>query len=415
MLLGSARAAAEGQGEPAFLNAGAGQHLSSWQSVEILRDDEPLYQQPSSRAARRGAARVSAQLPLFGGQRGPGCEGLWLQVGPSAFVCESGVRLSKLAPLRASEREPSLTSGLPYRYFYVARDGSFGYRGLETAEEGVPDAQFQPGFALAITRVAQHPNGDPFGLTQRGFWVPLRDLSEAHAIEFRGADWSDELAWVTHEAAPVFAEVSRSSEAQRELRREPGVTLPRLTQLRVLERRAVGGTQYARIAQERWLLSAHVTQPRAAAPPEELRTGERWLDVDLSQQTLVAYAGTLPVFATLISSGRGREGSDTATPRGVHRVWVKLRTSDMSNLDDAKARENYALEAVPWVMFFEKGYGLHGTFWHSRFGEVRSHGCVNLTPRDAERLFHWTSPRLLPGWTAVFPTPYEPGTLVRVR
>jgi lipoprotein-anchoring transpeptidase ErfK/SrfK len=67
------------------------------------------------------------------------------------------------------------------------------------------------------------------------------------------------------------------------------------------------------------------------------------------------------------------------------------------------------------VMYFERGYGLHGTFWHRQFGAKHSHGCVNLTPLDAERLFGWTSPSLPPGWTAALPTSYEPGTLIRVR
>ena len=87
----------------------------------------------------------------------------------------------------------------------------------------------------------------------------------------------------------------------------------------------------------------------------------------------------------------------------------------MTNLEDDDANGYYAIEDVPWVMFFHKGYGLHGAFWHRAFGHVRSHGCVNLTPGDAKWLFDWTSPALPPGWSAVLPTPDEPGTLVRVR
>ena len=87
----------------------------------------------------------------------------------------------------------------------------------------------------------------------------------------------------------------------------------------------------------------------------------------------------------------------------------------MDNLDDESASENYAIQAVPWVMYFDRGYGLHGTFWHRQFGSKHSHGCVNLTPPDAERLFGWSSPKLPPGWSAALPTTYEPGTLIVVR
>ena len=106
-----------------------------------------------------------------------------------------------------------------------------------------------------------------------------------------------------------------------------------------------------------------------------------------ASQVLTAYVGERAVFATLVSTGRGADGSELATPRGTHRLWVKLKTSNMDNLDDESATENYAIQAVPWVMYFEHGYGLHGTFWHRDFGNKHSHGCVNLTPLDAERLF----------------------------
>jgi len=87
----------------------------------------------------------------------------------------------------------------------------------------------------------------------------------------------------------------------------------------------------------------------------------------------------------------------------------------MTNLEDDDAQKYYAIEDVPWVMFFREGYGLHGAFWHRSFGHVRSHGCVNLSPLDAERLFAWAGPHLPAGWTAALPTDYDPGTLVRVR
>jgi lipoprotein-anchoring transpeptidase ErfK/SrfK len=146
-----------------------------------------------------------------------------------------------------------------------------------------------------------------------------------------------------------------------------------------------------------------------------VKSGEHWFDVELATQTLVAYVGERPVFATLVSSGRGPEGSALATPKGLHRIWVKLASSDMDNLENLEANQNYAIQAVPWVMYFQTGYGLHGTFWHHAFGRVQSHGCVNLSPIDAERLFDWASPKLPSGWTAVLPTVYEQGSLVRVR
>jgi lipoprotein-anchoring transpeptidase ErfK/SrfK len=40
-------------------------------------------------------------------------------------------------------------------------------------------------------------------------------------------------------------------------------------------------------------------------------------------------------------------------------------------------------------MYFYRGYGLHGTYWHNNFGTPMSHGCVNLSTPDARWLFSW--------------------------
>jgi len=121
------------------------------------------------------------------------------------------------------------------------------------------------------------------------------------------------------------------------------------------------------------------------------------------------------VFATLVSTGKGPPGSDSATRRGTFRIWVKVFTTKMDNLDREDVDRHYAIEDVPWVQFFDKAIALHAAFWHRDFGRVRSHGCVNLAPLDARWLFAFTSPHLPLGWTAVLPTKIEQGTIVRVR
>jgi lipoprotein-anchoring transpeptidase ErfK/SrfK len=191
--------------------------------------------------------------------------------------------------------------------------------------------------------------------------------------------------------------------------------LARQTQLKLLESTELRGKTWFRVGDHEWLPESDLARPSREPKPEQVKEGERWLDVEVKTQILTAYVGEQPVFASLVSTGRGKDGSELATPKGVHRIWVKLASSDMDNLENLEQRETYAIQAVPWVMYFQKGYGLHGTFWHGAFGRVQSHGCVNLSPTDAERLFEWASPRLPSGWTAALPTVYEPGSLVRVR
>jgi lipoprotein-anchoring transpeptidase ErfK/SrfK len=108
--------------------------------------------------------------------------------------------------------------------------------------------------------------------------------------------------------------------------------------------------------------------------------GGRWIDVNLSTQTLTAYQGSRAVRRMVVSTGL----PNTPTPVGQFRIWVKLRYDDM-------AGPGYYLPNVPYVMYFYRGYGLHGTYWHTNFGRPMSHGCVNLSNGDAGWLFNWAS------------------------
>jgi hypothetical protein len=130
------------------------------------------------------------------------------------------------------------------------------------------------------------------------------------------------------------------------------------------------------------------------------KNGEKWLDVNVTKQTLVAYAGTQPVYATLVSSGAA--GLDdpalsTATKRGIFRIHTKHISTTMAS---DEVGEEFELRDVPYVQYFEDGYALHGAYWHDRFGVPKSHGCINLAPEDARRLFFFTEPEVPVGWHA---------------
>lgn len=377
-------------------------------SVEVTRPDEPILVRPDGTASKRGAAIKGARLPVFATSRGPGCPGSWYEVGPLAWICSDGAVPSPLPPGAAPEAPRG--DGLPYAYHFVGKDGSFAYRALETAEEGEPDAQLLPGFGVAVERIADKPGGtDPFGFTTHRVWVPLRDLgAPVHPPGPLASNVDDgEVAWVNVPRASVYATAGG--------RVTPGAVIEAMTRVSVLERKDVRRESWLRIDVNAWLRERDTTHAVVRPPPAEARPDERWIDVDLARQMLVAYRGERALFALPVSTGRGPVGTELATPPGVHRVWVKLRTSDMDNLENLEAERNYAIQAVPWVMYFDRGYGLHGAFWHRAFGRVQSHGCINLTPSDAERLFEWSSPRLPTGWSAVLPTDHELGTLVRVE
>lgn len=133
--------------------------------------------------------------------------------------------------------------------------------------------------------------------------------------------------------------------------------------------------------------------------PKWGKSGEKWIDVNVTKQTLVLYEGEEPVFATLVSTGEAGlsdHETSTATKRGIFRIHTKHVTATMSS---EELGEEFELRDVPYVMYFDReGYALHGAYWHDRFGIPKSHGCINLAPEDARRIFHWTEPHVPDGW-----------------
>jgi hypothetical protein len=383
-------------------------------SAEVIRDDVLMFRTPDVEAARRGSAQLGTRFPIFAiAPPGDGCEQRWLLVGPHAWLCERHARLATWQPHEGAD-QAEFANGLPYRYYSVGADGTLGYNSLSLAEEGIPDSQLEPRFSVAIQRTQQKPGSTEwYALTSHWLWLPLRDLRPATASLFQGESLvgrSTALGWVVVDDARVFDHPQG---------RLTGQKLPRLQVVTVRQLQLPSGARrgegWLELDGGGWLRSGAVRWLTPRTRPAAVTANERWLYVNTKQQTLTAYEGDTPVFATLVSTGIGAQGSEQATPPGLHRIWVKLRSTDMTNLEAERAERYYAIEDVPWVMFFKGAYALHGAFWHASFGSRRSHGCVNLSPLDAQFLFHWVSPRVPRGWHAAHPTPYDPGTPILVE
>ena len=126
--------------------------------------------------------------------------------------------------------------------------------------------------------------------------------------------------------------------------------------------------------------SAYVPPKEAPPVADGGNGGGRWIDVNLSTQSVYAYEGDTVVNSFVVSTGTWL----TPTVTGKYKIWIKLRSASMSG-------PGYYLPNVPYIMYFYKSYGLHGTYWHNNFGTPMSHGCVNLRTSDAEWLFNWAS------------------------
>jgi lipoprotein-anchoring transpeptidase ErfK/SrfK len=128
--------------------------------------------------------------------------------------------------------------------------------------------------------------------------------------------------------------------------------------------------------------TAQPTDANAPAQPQDppVGNGERWIEVNLTEQRVYAWEGTVLMNSFLVSTGTWAHPTVT----GTFSIWNKTRIQAMSG-------PGYYLPDVPFVMYFYKDYGFHGTYWHNNFGTPMSHGCVNLTIPDSEWLYNWAS------------------------
>jgi lipoprotein-anchoring transpeptidase ErfK/SrfK len=377
-------------------------------SVEVLDEGSPVHVAPREGAARRGTVKAGTRLTLRRRVGGAGCpdEGAWFEVGDGRephYVCEAHVRPSPA--LAGGVAQPFVRPGnrLPYSYAFVGVDGTRAYARPSDYDADQYVEAFGEGFGLRVAG-ARTWDGLRFIQTRRGLWVERTGLRFARGSAFRGVAVEPgaalDLAWVIRRDARVHE-------------RPNGRVVSRVghrTVLHVVEERPRG---WVRLDDGTFIRGRDVARATAFPRPSSVGSTERWVDVDVDQQVMIAYEGDRAVFATLVSTGRRRRTH--ATPLGEFRIWAKLATSDMDDLERTDVEHNYSIEDVPWVQYFEGSNGFHAAFWHDSFGQRRSHGCVNLSPADAQWLFDWTRPHLPTGWIAILPTEVDPGTLVRVR
>lgn len=176
----------------------------------------------------------------------------------------------------------------------------------------------------------------------------------------------------------------------------------------IFEEQLVGDRIWYRIGPDQWLEQGNVGVVKPVTRPEEIGPADRWIEINLYEQTLAAYEGDRMVYATLVSSGLPW----WQTQPGLFRIWVKVQQGKMSGRDGYS--DYYYLEDVPWTMYFNGQFALHGAYWHDKFGLRHSHGCVNLSPKDAQWLFNWTTPATSP-YNFTLATEENQGTWVWVH
>jgi hypothetical protein len=182
------------------------------------------------------------------------------------------------------------------------------------------------------------------------------------------------------------------------IRRGPGTTYP-VDRVWPATRRVLVYTTTLGLNGEKWYQVSHYPDPtlyvhsdlvKQIAPlavPTKMQQG-KWIDVNLTQQTLIAYVDARPVLLAQISSGKPKYETEI----GSWRIYWRTPKQDMDGGTDKPGDPYYNIKDVPWVQYFHhSGEGLHGAYWHDLFGRPRSHGCVNLSIQNANWLYLWAA------------------------
>lgn len=245
-------------------------------------------------------------------------------------------------------------------------------------------------------------------------FIPYRSLVGVNWPDFRGVRLQDQLQ------LPIGYIMGRNENVYLRTddgRARRGGRVDLRHQLTITGEETIGGTTYLVGLDGRLYRDEDVRRVSAAERPDEVGPRDKWIEVNLSEQYVIAYEGDTPVYATLTSTGRAFHPDDPEadflTPTGIFRIRAKHLAATMDG--DTAADGPYSIHDVPYVMYFQLAYALHGAFWHRGFGFPRSHGCVNLAPRDAQWIFNWSDPHVRPGWHGAYPTEDQPGTWIWIH
>jgi hypothetical protein len=373
-------------------------NITSWRA----KKSTTVRSRPDEKSPPVGVLAQDMRVTWRGEAQGPGCA-RWIEIEPMGFVCEDQLQATRQPPLAVEL--PRLDPGALVPGIYGVPFGRAAKKARLLAINGrVP--QFGALSMLLKFRDEVKIRGRSYYRTRLGQLFDAREVKVREASTFSGIELQARgvilpLAWAQSRTSPKASIPVWSDPDDGDL---VGLLDPRAA-VPILGETDDG--LWAHVGPEAWISTDDLHVARRVEPPKDVGSSDRWVDVDLAEQVLVAYEGRRPVFTTLVSTGAAHP-----TPEGSYRIWVKFSEADMQG--EARGHR-YAVSSVPWTMYFYKDFALHAAYWHDGFGEARSNGCVNLSPQDARRLYLWTAPGVPTGWSMSYSTPDVPGSLVQVR
>lgn len=403
-------------------------------SLDVLRM-AAVRLEPAEDAKRIGTISDDTHVAWTRTAKGNGCTKPWVEIAPRGWVCGDYLEASKKWP--SGQEVPHLDRGeiVPGVYGKVTAPNTISYA-LEKPEKKKKDrkkpvtspreldADAQPFMMedkplIGSVNVRQY---DELTVAGKTYWkISQKDneyilastITKHVPSKFGGTRLGDDTGW----GVPFAFVWPRGGMQEAWTTNKAGGggvarQLAARTPVPILETQTGkdGKPVAYRIGDAEWIASADVRVFTPAPLPVSLQPRERWIDVDLDAQILVAFEGDQPVYSTMVSSG----AKETPTKTGVYRMWLKESEADMTGLN---GEDPYSVATVPWTQFFspEEKLALHTAYWHDQFGHARSHGCINLAPRDARWLYFWSDPQVPPGWTMAAGVVEAPGSIVRIE
>ena len=400
-----------------------------------------IHREPNADSPSVGWLRVGSRVRLAPDPtRAEGCASGFYRIHPRGYACAGqGITVGETPPVAPFESPPPpRDAALPFTYYLVKepmvpvyhrlpsrddqraaaayaarylellaqdehraerfRAGQLG--GHELTQPAVVASFLDRGFFLASTGVEVRAFRR-FVRTMTGGYVKEAQLEQREGPDYHGVDLDAEhtlpMAFTLRTSHPLIRR-DRDDGSIRWIDDPDAEAIPRRTPLTGwLGKHRVGDDIMHELEGDRFLQAWSVGVASRIDPPFSVEDDEPWVHVGLSEQTLVVYRGHTPVYVTLVSSGL--PGHDT--PTGVFSIQKKFISDTMANLGEENGGDRYRIEDVPWTQYFEGSVALHGAFWHNGFGLRHSHGCVNLAPADAHRVWNETWPVIPQGWQGV--------------
>ncbi|MBN1265850.1 MAG: L,D-transpeptidase [Anaerolineales bacterium] len=285
-------------------------------------------------------------------------------------------------PLPAVSPDPNLNY-LPFEYLRVGKSGTAKYGSVDDAlDRKNTVGEIPPGYLFVsyIDRIEK--NGKIIYMIEPGVYIRGDNVSRYTPPEFQGLIFNENpirpFGWIMGGNYVSTA---------------PGLNQPAGTRwayryevIQIYDTRNVDGLDWYMIGPEEWVEQRLVALVYPNPERPEGIPDNRWIEINLYEQTISLYEDGRLQYATLVSSG----SNGWWTQPGVFQVYAKLETDTMSGAFASDRSDYYYLEDVPWVMYYDEARAIHGAYWHNNYGYPTSHGCVNLSHADAQWIFDWS-------------------------